>query len=255
MGSAPALARVRRCRARPRRTASTLRVSVASSTPVPRPVTSAASAPVKAAISAADAVVLAMPMSPVRSTSAPSSIRASATSTPTSSAASASSRVIAGPAARSAVPLRTRRRRRAARRRGRRPGGCDAHVDDHDAGTGLRRQCVDGGAAGDEVRHHLGRDLLRPRGHALRVDAVVGGEDRDSGARRDRRRAAPGDSGEADRDVLEGAERTAGLGQAVLPRAGLGRRGRVGRTEFREGASQSRWDRVGHPPTLRSGLR
>jgi hypothetical protein len=38
---------------------------VASSIPVPRPVTTSAVEPVKVAISAAEAVVFAMPMSPV----------------------------------------------------------------------------------------------------------------------------------------------------------------------------------------------
>ena len=49
------------------RTTATLWARPASSMPVPRPVTSAGSRPVKALTSAAEAVVLAMPMSPVTS--------------------------------------------------------------------------------------------------------------------------------------------------------------------------------------------
>ena len=61
--------------------------------------------PVKAAMSAAEAVVLPMPMSPVMRHRAPSATaRSAATSAPTSSASSASVRVMAGPWERSAVP-------------------------------------------------------------------------------------------------------------------------------------------------------
>src|SRR5260370_16286684 len=72
--------------------------------PVPRPVASAGSAPVKAQISAADAVVLAMPMSPVTRHRLPAATRSLAISAPVTTAVTAWSRVIAGPAVKSAVP-------------------------------------------------------------------------------------------------------------------------------------------------------
>ena len=87
-----------------RRTAATLRVKVASSTPVPRPVTCSAGAPVIAAVIALAAVVLPMPISPVARRSAPASIASCASRAPVSIARIACSRVIAGPAAMFAVP-------------------------------------------------------------------------------------------------------------------------------------------------------
>ena len=66
-------------------------------------VTLAASAP----MSAAEAVVLAMPMSPVRRQRFPATSRSRATSMPTSTADTASSRVIAGPVVMSPVACRT----------------------------------------------------------------------------------------------------------------------------------------------------
>ncbi len=80
--------------------------------PVPRPVTSPGSAPVKTEISAADAVVLAMPISPVSRALLPAATRSRAVSMPTSMAALTSSRVSAGPVVMSAVPGRTLRGRR-----------------------------------------------------------------------------------------------------------------------------------------------
>ena len=65
----------------------------------------------------------------------------------------------------------------------------DADVDDDDARADLPGERVDHRAAGQEVGDHLGGDLLRPRGHALGVHAVVAGEDRDRGRLRHRRRA------------------------------------------------------------------
>jgi hypothetical protein len=90
-------------------TISVLRASMASSMPVPRPVTSAASRRVKCAISAADGVVLPMPMSPVTRQAAPAATSSLATSAPTSSAALASAVVIASPVAMSPVPRLTLR--------------------------------------------------------------------------------------------------------------------------------------------------
>src|SRR5659263_641743 len=77
--------------------------------PVPRPVAATGSAPVNAAISAAEAVVLAIPMSPATRHRTPLATRSRATSVPASTAATASARVIAGAVDRSAVPRRTLR--------------------------------------------------------------------------------------------------------------------------------------------------
>ena len=87
----------------------TLRASVTSSMPVPRPVTAAGARPVSAAIRAAAGVVLPMPISPVTRQRAPSATSIAATSAPASSAAAAWSTVMAGPSVRSAVPAATLR--------------------------------------------------------------------------------------------------------------------------------------------------
>ena len=79
---------------------------------------------------------------------------------------------------------------------GRGQRGRHADVDDGHRRAGRPGQHVDGRAAGDEVGHHLGGDLLRPRGHALGHHAVIGGEDHDGRRRRHRRRAHPGDPGQ-----------------------------------------------------------
>src|SRR5579875_873643 len=88
-------------------TTATLRASVASSMPVPRPVTSAAGRPVRAATRAAAGVVLPMPMSPVNRHCAPSAARSAATWAPTSSALRASPSDMAGSRAMLPVPRRT----------------------------------------------------------------------------------------------------------------------------------------------------
>ena len=87
-----------------------LRARVSSSMPVPRPVTSVGALAVNQAMSAADAVVFPIPMSPVTSIRAPDASACAATSTPTSSAAAASVGVMAGSRARLPVPRRTVRR-------------------------------------------------------------------------------------------------------------------------------------------------
>src|SRR6266851_384007 len=96
-------------RASAARTTLTFLAHIASSMPVPRPVTSSGSAPVNTATSAADAVVLAMPMSPVSRQRLPAATRSRAISMPTSTALAASSRLMAGPVVMSAVPARTLR--------------------------------------------------------------------------------------------------------------------------------------------------
>ena len=87
------------CRATPWATTAVFRASPASSTPVPRPVQSAASPPNKAQASAAADVVLPIPISPVTRRSAPGSTAAQ----PTANAATTSASVIAGPAVKSCV--------------------------------------------------------------------------------------------------------------------------------------------------------
>ena len=128
-----------------------------------------------------------MPMSPVTRHRLPAATRSRAISAPVTSAAVAWSRVIAGPSVKSAVPRRDLA--------GQQPGdrlevGGHPHVDHRDLGAGLGRERVDHRPAGQEVGDHLGGHLLRPRADALRVHAVVGGEDRDAGRLGQRRRAA-----------------------------------------------------------------
>ena len=74
--------------------------------PVPRPVTRAAGWPVSAAMTAEAAVVLPMPTSPVAMMSRPFASSSSTSAMPISMARTASSRVIAGPWAMLAVPMR-----------------------------------------------------------------------------------------------------------------------------------------------------
>ncbi len=84
-------------------TTAILRANCPSSMPVPRPVRAATGSPHKAASTAVEGVVLAMPMSPVPNRSV-SSASDWATSMPASMAATACSRVMAGPRAMLAVP-------------------------------------------------------------------------------------------------------------------------------------------------------
>ena len=90
---------------------------------------------------------------------------------------------------------------------------------------GLGGDRVDDRGGREEVRHHLGGDLLRPRGDALGVHAVVPGEHGDRGGLGQRRRALPRDPGQPDRQVLEEPERAGRLGELGLALAGgAGRR-------------------------------
>ena len=114
--------------------------------------------------------------------------------------------------------------------------GGDTHVHDDDARAGLGGERVDDGAARGEVGDHLRRDLLRPRGHALGVHPVVGGEHRHDGRLRQRRRVGRGQAGQLAGDVLEQAEGAAGLGQPVLVLPGGSDGVGVQRTQRREGA-------------------
>ena len=139
--------------------------------------------------------------------------------------ASSAQRIVRGssPArrSRSAVPWRTRGAQARARRR--------AVVGDADVDHAPRRtpawRCerVDGGAPREEVRDHLRGDLLRPRGHALGVDAMVAGEHGDGGGCRVRAEGtSPAMPARRTDDVLEGAQRAPRLGQAVLAGARIG---------------------------------
>src|SRR5215469_5663712 len=179
------------CSARPRRTTSTFLASVSLSTPVPRPVTSAASRPVKEQIRAADAVVLAIPMSPVSRHRLPAATRSRATSMPTPMAVTACSRLMAAPMVKSPVPLAI-----------------------------LRGERIHDGPACQEVGHHLAGNLLRPRRDSLSVHTMISGEDRDSDGLRQRRRTAAGQPGQLHRYVLEYAERAGRLGHLRLPLPG-----------------------------------
>jgi hypothetical protein len=138
-----------------------------------------------------------------------------------------------------------------ARRRIDRTG--DTDVDDDDPDAELTRERVDGGTAGDEVRDHLGRDLLRPGRDPLGVDAVIGGEDGHGRSGGDRRRTDAGDRGEPDGHVLQDAEGTARLGQSVLAGACLDGGDRVARPD--RGEDEVEGTRGRHPRTLRDGGR
>ena len=157
--------------------------------PVPRPVTSAGSAPVKTAIRAADAVVFAMPISPV-------SRRLVACRDQVAGGLDAHLDGRARPPRGSSRGRRSCRPCPARTLRGSSPGvagqfGGDADVDDADLGADLVGERVADRAAAEEVGHHLRGDLLRPRGDALGVHPVVAGEDRDGRGLGDRRRALP----------------------------------------------------------------
>ena len=84
----------------------TLPISASCVMPVPRPVTRAAASPLRTLITADAAVVLPMPTSPVQMMSRPFSSSSSTRRMPLSMARTASSRVMAGPCAMLAVPMR-----------------------------------------------------------------------------------------------------------------------------------------------------
>ena len=188
-------------------------LSIASSMPVPRPVTSATSRPVKTLVRAADAVVLAMPMSPVTSSRLPCATRSLATPMPTSTAACAWAAVIAGPMRHVSGARGDLARHQA---RGRWQVARDTHVDHDDLRAHLPAERVDHRSARQEAADHLGRDLLRPRRHPLRMDAVVSREYRDGdrlGRRRWALRIHPAKAGP---EVFEGAHGAAWFGEHRL---------------------------------------
>ena len=221
---------------------------MASSMPVPRPVTSAGSWPVSAAMRAADAVVLAMPMSPVTSRSAPARHqRQRPRAMPASMAASACVPAHRRPLVMSAVPWATLCRNR--------PGASGRSVATPTSTTVTlapiwRARALTTAPPASEVGHHLGGDLLRPGRHALRVHAVVGGEHRDRGGLGTRRRAAPGNAGQLRAHVLEAAHGPAGLGEQRLAGVCLRGGGPGGRADGREGLAEQ-----GHGQLLAEGTR
>ena len=122
-------------------------------------------------------------------------------------------------------------------------GAATPDVDDQHAGAVLPGQHVDGRAAGAEVGHHLGGDLLGPRRHALGDDAVVAGEDGDGG----RERAAAAGSGRRCRRAVARATSSrpsapGGLVRRPVERCGL----RHGRGIERRHARQRRRERTAH---------
>ena len=181
-------------------------------------------------MSAAEGVVLPMPMSPVTRQSTPSATRRRATCTPTSRACAASSEVMAGSIARFPVPGRTL----AATKSPTGPAGDRVGVA---RGTGLAlpgmgvatpasttttaradlaSQHVDRRAAGEEVCDHLGCDLRWPRRDALDEHAVVACEDHHGRITRNRRGNPAGDGSELGPELLEAAERPGRFGQSRL---------------------------------------
>ena len=105
---------------------------------------------------------------------------------------------------------------------GRQRGGYPG-VNDDLPDTQAAAHNADGGAARQEIKHHLGGDRLRVAGYALGHDAVVGGGD-------DNRLAANGrafravDSRQPDRQILQPPQTAGGLGQDRLPFRGAAHR-------------------------------
>ena len=198
--------------------------------PVPWPVTAAGSRPVNAQMSAADAVVLAMPMSPVSRHRLPAATRSRAISTPTMIAAWACSRVSAGPAVKSAVPW--------AILRGSSPGTGprSAQTPTSTTTTSAPACAANALATAPPARklaticavtscgHGVTRWACTPWSAAKMATAAgsgIGGGQH------------PGQPGEPDRHLLQHAERAARLGHQVLARAGRAHRRLVQRADHR----------------------
>ena len=92
------------CRAKARVTTCFFRRKPASVMPPPRPVTASTGSPVRAASTAAEVVVLPMPISPTPKTATPSALARRASSMPVQTAWAVSCRVMAGSRARLRVP-------------------------------------------------------------------------------------------------------------------------------------------------------
>ena len=187
-----------------RATTSILRAWVASSIPVPRPVTRSARKPVIAAVMALAAVVLPMPISPIPTSvdavalelirDAEPDPRSTGAPHPATSPGRPSCRPCRHGWAEPGRPGRAGRRRPGCRPRRRRRPRSRSH---------RRRpgEHIDRRPAGQEVGDHLWRDVGRVGGDALPYDAMVGGGDHD-GAPLERSARIAGDAGKLDRQRL-----------------------------------------------------
>jgi len=109
--------------------------------------------------------------------------------------------------------------------------GGNAHIHHGDSRTDMPRQHVDRRAAGQEIVHHLWRDLLRVCAHPFSHHAVIAGHG-DDDLVRDARAWIAGDAGYLDGQRLQPAETTLRLSQHILPRARRLHRFLVQRTNF-----------------------
>ena len=125
----------------------------------------------------------------------------------------------------------------------------DAEIRHDDPGADVAREDVDRGAAPREVLDHLRGDRLGVGAHALRRDAVVGGEGEDHG-RLDARQRVARDHDDPHGQLLQAAEAPARLREAVEPLARRRAQPAVGRHDGRdepvEGGSSAELD--GAPP-------
>ena len=199
---------------------------MSSSMPVPRPVTDGTGPPGEHRRSAPPTPwCCRSPCRPSTSRSCPSVGQLAATSAPTSSAAcglpdrhrGAGGEVRAFPAAPSGGRPRRDPTRSAAT-----PTSTTRTVAPTWSGDR-----VDGRAAGQEVAHHLRRDLLRPRRDARRHHAVVRREDGHRRARGTGGGQRARDRGQADTQLLEAPERPGGLVEPVVARPRRAQRRRV----------------------------
>ncbi len=94
---------------------------------------------------------------------------------------------------------------------------CDTDIDDLDFGAGHAGQCVDAGAPGEKIRHHLPRHGGRVRRNAFGRDAVVGRE-HDNSRPLDSRRQRPLNRHHAIRQFLQAAKTARRLRQRRLMR-------------------------------------
>lgn len=223
------------CTSSARRTTSVLRARVSSLIPVPRPVTSAGSAPVKTEMRAADAVVFAIPISPVSSALLPAATRSRAVSMPTSMACLASSRVIAGPVVMSDVPARILR--------GSRPGvaGSSAATPTSTTQTSAPTWVAKALQTAPPPRKLATICAVTSCGQGVTPCACTPWsphEDRDGRGLRDRRRALPGQTGQLRGDDLQHAERARRLRHALLPLPGLAERLGVQRADTGDGLGE-----------------
>ena len=189
-------------------------------------------------MSAAEGVVLPMPMSPVTSSLAPRSSASRATSAPTLSAARASSVLMAGPSARFAVPWRTLR----ARSPWASPGIGDAtptSTTTTEAPTWRASTLM----AAPPAQKFATICAVTSEGHGVTPashDAVVACEDGDRRRFGHRRGARTRDRRQLHAERLKETERPLGLRQSILQRACRQRGSGVGRghakCEFAEGA-------------------